>query len=211
MLRLIASHVAHTFREKFACHMLPFNYDIVTPNGTNLIINTMQLQVEKYLSLPQSTDILPSQGLSSLTSPTRSAVSPVNCTSKSSQIPFPKSSPSSPSSTNKWGLSTTNGLMAHGTPSSWRRASDKAAHSHPFLPCLLSQTFSNHSTSNSNYVKEPPPAVITVTRGMMFSEALPIFLVTLTTSPHASPSRIYNSSVTDLPPLGLHWDASSTQ
>jgi hypothetical protein len=42
-------------------------------------------------------------------------------------------------------------------------------------------------------------------------EALPIFLVTLTTSPHASPSRIYNSSATDLPPLELHWDASSTQ
>jgi hypothetical protein len=39
--RLIASRVAHTFREKFARHMLPFNYAIGTPNGTNLIINTM--------------------------------------------------------------------------------------------------------------------------------------------------------------------------
>jgi hypothetical protein len=52
--RLIASHVAHTFREKFARHMLPFNYAVGTPNGTNLIINRMQLQVEKYISLPQS-------------------------------------------------------------------------------------------------------------------------------------------------------------
>jgi hypothetical protein len=49
---LIASHVAHTFRKKIACHMLPFNYAVGTPNGTNLIINTMQLQVEKYISLP---------------------------------------------------------------------------------------------------------------------------------------------------------------
>jgi hypothetical protein len=41
---LIASHVAHTFRKKNAHQMLPFNYAIGTPNGTNLIINTMQLQ-----------------------------------------------------------------------------------------------------------------------------------------------------------------------
>jgi hypothetical protein len=59
--RLIASHIAHTFREKFACHMLPFNYAVGTPNGTNLIINTMQLQVEKYISLPQSKGILPTR------------------------------------------------------------------------------------------------------------------------------------------------------
>jgi hypothetical protein len=59
--RIIASHVAHTFREKFARHMLPFNYAVGTPNGTNLIINTMQLQVEKYITLPQSKNILPSR------------------------------------------------------------------------------------------------------------------------------------------------------
>jgi hypothetical protein len=56
---LIASHVAHTFCKKNAHHMLPFNYAIGTPNGTNLIINTMQLQVEKYVSLPQSTGCIP--------------------------------------------------------------------------------------------------------------------------------------------------------
>ncbi len=56
---LIASHLAHTFRELFARHMLPFNYAIGTPNETNLIINTMQLQVEKYISLPQSTGCIP--------------------------------------------------------------------------------------------------------------------------------------------------------
>ena len=52
--RLIASHVAHTFREKFARHMLPYNYAVGTPNGTNFIINSMQLQVEKYITHPQS-------------------------------------------------------------------------------------------------------------------------------------------------------------
>ena len=59
--RLIASHVAHTFREKFARHMPPFNYAVGSPNGTNLIINRMQLQVEKYISLPQSKNFLPSR------------------------------------------------------------------------------------------------------------------------------------------------------
>jgi hypothetical protein len=39
--------------------MLPFNYAIGTPNGSNLIINTMQLQVEKSISLPQLTERIP--------------------------------------------------------------------------------------------------------------------------------------------------------
>jgi hypothetical protein len=55
------SHVAHTFRKKIARHMLPFNYAIGTPNRTNLIINTIQLQVEKYISLPQSTGCIPTR------------------------------------------------------------------------------------------------------------------------------------------------------
>jgi hypothetical protein len=50
--------------KKFACHMLPFKYAVGTPNRTNLIINTMTMQiqqVEKYISLLQSTGILPSR------------------------------------------------------------------------------------------------------------------------------------------------------
>jgi hypothetical protein len=57
--RLIASHAAHTFHKKIASIMLPFNYAVGTPNGTNLIINMMQLQVEKYISLPQLTECIP--------------------------------------------------------------------------------------------------------------------------------------------------------
>jgi hypothetical protein len=41
--------------------MLPFNYAIGTPNGTNLIMNTMQLQIKKYISLPQSTGRIPTR------------------------------------------------------------------------------------------------------------------------------------------------------
>ncbi len=57
--RLIASHVAHTFCKKKSRHMLPYNYAVGTPNGTNFIINTMQLQVKKYISLPKSTRCIP--------------------------------------------------------------------------------------------------------------------------------------------------------
>jgi hypothetical protein len=56
----MASHIAHTFREKFARNMLPFNYAVGTPSGSNLIITTMQLQVKKFITLPQSTNNLPS-------------------------------------------------------------------------------------------------------------------------------------------------------
>ncbi len=42
--------------------MLPFNYAVRTPSGSNLIITTMQLhQVKKYITLPQSTNNLPSR------------------------------------------------------------------------------------------------------------------------------------------------------
>jgi hypothetical protein len=41
-------------------------------------------------------------------------------------------------------------------------------------------------------------------QGMMVSEALPIFLVMLTTFPPVSHSRTYNFYATDLLPLELH-------
>jgi len=41
--------------------MLPFNYAVGTPSSSNFIITTMQLQVEEYITLPQSTDNLPSR------------------------------------------------------------------------------------------------------------------------------------------------------
>jgi hypothetical protein len=132
--RLIASHVAHTFREKFARHMLPFNYAVGTPNGTNFIINTMQLEVEKYITLPQSRNTLPSRAGVFFDLPTSSTVYHAKLSSKSSQTPSQKYSPSLPSSTKNQEPSTTNGLMAHGAPYSWKKESAKAVHYHQFLP-----------------------------------------------------------------------------
>ena len=40
--------------------MLPFNYAVGTPSGSNFIITTMQLQIVKYITTPQSKDKLPS-------------------------------------------------------------------------------------------------------------------------------------------------------
>jgi hypothetical protein len=57
--QLMATHVTKTFKEKFARRMLPFNYTLGTPSGANLIINTMQLQVEKYISTPMSKNLPP--------------------------------------------------------------------------------------------------------------------------------------------------------
>jgi hypothetical protein len=39
--------------------MLPFNCTVGTPNGANLIINTMQLQVKKLISTPMSNNLPP--------------------------------------------------------------------------------------------------------------------------------------------------------
>ena len=59
--RLIASHVAHTFRGKFARHLLPFNWAVGAPNGNDFIVKAMQLKIEKYISTPKSTGNLPTR------------------------------------------------------------------------------------------------------------------------------------------------------
>jgi hypothetical protein len=59
--RLIASHVAHTFRGKFAHHLLPYNWAVGSPNGNDFIVKAMQLKIEKYISTPESQGHLPTR------------------------------------------------------------------------------------------------------------------------------------------------------
>jgi hypothetical protein len=59
--RLIASHVAHTFRGKFAHHLLPYNWAVGAPNGNDFIVKAMQLKIEKYISTPESQGHLPTR------------------------------------------------------------------------------------------------------------------------------------------------------
>jgi hypothetical protein len=61
--QLMVTHITKTFKEMFAQHMLPFNYTVGIPNGVNLIINIMQLQVQKYISTPMSRNLPPTQAV----------------------------------------------------------------------------------------------------------------------------------------------------
>ena len=54
---LIASRVAHTLRDKFASHLLPYNYAVGIPNGSDFIVKAMQLSIEKFIQTPQQTNI----------------------------------------------------------------------------------------------------------------------------------------------------------
>ena len=50
--RLIASHVAHTPRDKFAPPLLPFNYAIGIPNGSDFVVKAMELSIKKFIETP---------------------------------------------------------------------------------------------------------------------------------------------------------------
>ncbi len=59
--RLIASHVARHWKDKFALHLLPYNYAVGVPNGMNFIIKTMQLSIEKFIHNNQEEQSLPTR------------------------------------------------------------------------------------------------------------------------------------------------------
>ena len=57
----MASHVAHTLQDKFASHLLPYNYAVGIPNGSDFVVKAMQLSIEKFIQTPQRTNTLPSR------------------------------------------------------------------------------------------------------------------------------------------------------
>ena len=59
--RLIASHIAHTLRTKFANHLLPYNYAVGVPDGSDFVVKAMQLAIEKYINNPQQSGKLPTR------------------------------------------------------------------------------------------------------------------------------------------------------
>ena len=59
--RLIASHVARTLRQKFANHLLPYNYAVGVPDGSDFVVKAMQLSIEKYIDNPQQSNRLPTR------------------------------------------------------------------------------------------------------------------------------------------------------
>jgi hypothetical protein len=50
---IIASHVACTLCQKNANHLLPYNYAVGVPDGSDFVVKAMQLAIEKYIDNPQ--------------------------------------------------------------------------------------------------------------------------------------------------------------
>ncbi len=59
--RIIASHIAKQWQDKFALHLLPYNYAVGVQNGMNFIIKAMQLWIDKFIIQPQKNNSLPSR------------------------------------------------------------------------------------------------------------------------------------------------------
>ena len=51
MRRIIASHVAYTFRQRFAAHVWSYNWAADGKGGMYFVINSMQLATEMYIKL----------------------------------------------------------------------------------------------------------------------------------------------------------------
>ena len=59
--RIIARHVAQTFKSKFAEYLLPYNFAVGIPNGGVTIINAIQLGIEKYITNRETVGQLPTR------------------------------------------------------------------------------------------------------------------------------------------------------
>ena len=64
--RLLASHIAKTYRDDFARFLLPYNYAIGVPNGMDFVVKATQLQVDRFITQPQQAGTSPSRCLISL-------------------------------------------------------------------------------------------------------------------------------------------------
>ena len=73
--RLIGTHVARTLHDKFATHLLPFNFAVGVPDGSDFVVKAMQLAIEKYIDCPQQKQASPLAPPSSSTSRINSTVS----------------------------------------------------------------------------------------------------------------------------------------
>ncbi len=59
--QIIATHVANQWKDKFALHLLPYNFPVGVPNGMDFIIKSMQLYIEKFIIAWQQRNNLPSR------------------------------------------------------------------------------------------------------------------------------------------------------
>jgi hypothetical protein len=119
--RLIATHVARSFKSKFATHLLSNNYAVGIPDGTPFVVKAMQLAIKKFIDTPQQAH----------QSPTHAAVffnltNQFNSISRSESFDviaehFPDFYHSPHSSTATQTLYITNGPTEHDANSSWKK------------------------------------------------------------------------------------------
>jgi hypothetical protein len=58
---IIGSHVACTLRQKFADHLLPYNYSVGVPDSFDFVVKAMQLAIKKYIDNPKQSGRLPTR------------------------------------------------------------------------------------------------------------------------------------------------------
>ena len=59
--RIIASHIAQQWKDKFALYLLPYNFAVGVPNGMDFIIKTMQMSIERFIDQPQQNNKHPTR------------------------------------------------------------------------------------------------------------------------------------------------------
>jgi len=128
--RIAAIAVLSEYSSVFAQHLLPYNFAVGVGGGCDVVIKTMQLGVDKYISEPEAEEKLPSRALVSLDI--------INCLTpyfvKTYAQLLPKNSPelkhSQTCSTRKVEKHTSRWKMDLGPSSKSKRDSPKAAQSH---------------------------------------------------------------------------------
>lgn len=57
----MATHIAQQRKDKFALHLLPYNFAVGIPNGIDFVIRSMHLSIKKFINSPQQNNISPSR------------------------------------------------------------------------------------------------------------------------------------------------------
>jgi hypothetical protein len=59
--QIMATHIAQQWKDKFALHLLPYNFAVGIPNGMDFIIKSMHLSIKKKFNTPQQQNKLPTR------------------------------------------------------------------------------------------------------------------------------------------------------
>eukprot|EP00573_Skeletonema_grethae_P000936 CAMPEP_0201688944 /NCGR_PEP_ID=MMETSP0578-20130828/2607_1 /ASSEMBLY_ACC=CAM_ASM_000663 /TAXON_ID=267565 /ORGANISM="Skeletonema grethea, Strain CCMP 1804" /LENGTH=316 /DNA_ID=CAMNT_0048173429 /DNA_START=675 /DNA_END=1623 /DNA_ORIENTATION=- len=60
---ILGNHIARSYRQRFALHLLPHNFAVGVSNGQDFVIKTTQLAIDKFITGPQSDGRLPTRAV----------------------------------------------------------------------------------------------------------------------------------------------------